>query len=411
MTRGPWGRWGFATAATCIAFAGATGTAMAQDIAAPPPPAPAAEPAPEPPPPPVETPAPPPPAETPAPAPVVAANETPAPAPAPPPATAAQEPEAGPDEEEPEAPGPGPDDEKPDPPAHGPQGERPAEERDPVDPPAADPDEDFCVTPTNEDGTCLKASSCDIFGTGADDWLVGESGREVICGLGGDDWIYGGDGDDVLVGGDGNDALDGQRGTDCLIGGDGDDRSAPERDIGVGVGELVEAESTGSPDQLTVDADGKCVKKEVATTQAAPPLRAADAATTGSVIANLSTSEASDRVVLFVEERRSVKRAGRRGSVSLAVVKADARGAVPLRLACRGGEASATVVIVDRRRRRLSKPFRLECGDARTFPLAELKLNKRGRRAIRRGAVRAVLEIRVDGQVSERDIVLERRGG
>jgi TolB protein len=64
---------------------------------------------------------------------------------------------------------------------------------------------------------------CTIWGTAANDLLVGSDGNDVICGLAGDDKLIGLGGNDRLLGGDGNDSLAGGLGHDVLSGGNGDD--------------------------------------------------------------------------------------------------------------------------------------------------------------------------------------------
>lgn len=71
-----------------------------------------------------------------------------------------------------------------------------------------------------------------IFGTDADETLVGQNeddsifgrgGNDAIWGNSGNDSLFGGVGDDSLSGGDGNDSLYGDEGNDLLGGLDGDD--------------------------------------------------------------------------------------------------------------------------------------------------------------------------------------------
>ena len=62
----------------------------------------------------------------------------------------------------------------------------------------------------------------DVYGNG--DYLIGESGADVINGLGGEDYLSGAAGDDVLYGWTGNDTVTGGNGNDILYGEDGDDR-------------------------------------------------------------------------------------------------------------------------------------------------------------------------------------------
>ena len=71
-----------------------------------------------------------------------------------------------------------------------------------------------------------------LFGTQANDSLLGGSGNDSLSGNDGNDYLLGGSGndtligssgDDTLVGGTGNDTLTGGNGNDLLIGGLGDD--------------------------------------------------------------------------------------------------------------------------------------------------------------------------------------------
>ncbi|ANW00269.1 Calx-beta domain-containing protein [Bradyrhizobium icense] len=63
----------------------------------------------------------------------------------------------------------------------------------------------------------------EIFGTDADEDLIGTVRRDKIYGYGGNDRLYGKDGDDILYGGTGNDRLDGGTGADVMYGQAGDD--------------------------------------------------------------------------------------------------------------------------------------------------------------------------------------------
>src|SRR5262245_42173127 len=67
-------------------------------------------------------------------------------------------------------------------------------------------------------------AGCTVWGTAANDVLVGSDANDVICGFGGDDKLIGLAGNDRLLGGDGNDSLAGGLGHDVLIGGNGDVR-------------------------------------------------------------------------------------------------------------------------------------------------------------------------------------------
>ena len=66
-------------------------------------------------------------------------------------------------------------------------------------------------------------SGCTIWGTRANDLLVGTPGRDVICGLEGNDTLIGNGGRDFLFGGAGSDWLAGGLGNDRLYGDHGDD--------------------------------------------------------------------------------------------------------------------------------------------------------------------------------------------
>jgi Ca2+-binding RTX toxin-like protein len=65
---------------------------------------------------------------------------------------------------------------------------------------------------------------CTLWGTAADDLLVGGDGSDTICGEAGNDTLIGGGGNDELFGGDGNDFLAGGPGWDIFNGDAGDDR-------------------------------------------------------------------------------------------------------------------------------------------------------------------------------------------
>lgn len=71
-----------------------------------------------------------------------------------------------------------------------------------------------------------------LFGSAADNQLLGNDGDDTIDGLGGDDTLWGhagedtingGDGDDLIYGGDDDDELNGGAGSDRVYGGDGND--------------------------------------------------------------------------------------------------------------------------------------------------------------------------------------------
>ena len=64
---------------------------------------------------------------------------------------------------------------------------------------------------------------CALWGTSANDLLVGPGGGDTICGLDGNDTLIGGTGDDTLVGGNGDDYLAGGLRHDLLEGGTGND--------------------------------------------------------------------------------------------------------------------------------------------------------------------------------------------
>jgi Ca2+-binding RTX toxin-like protein len=68
-----------------------------------------------------------------------------------------------------------------------------------------------------------------IYGTEADDLLVGDARVEHIFGRGGNDTLRGNDGDDFLYGEQGNDILYGGNGNDVLSGGEGNDKLYGER--------------------------------------------------------------------------------------------------------------------------------------------------------------------------------------
>jgi Ca2+-binding RTX toxin-like protein len=80
--------------------------------------------------------------------------------------------------------------------------------------------------------TAREGMNDDLFGTNAQDILIGRSGNNTIIGYGGndhiegrgdDDILIGGDGDDEIFGGGGNDVIYGDAGNDTIDGGIGDD--------------------------------------------------------------------------------------------------------------------------------------------------------------------------------------------
>ena len=66
---------------------------------------------------------------------------------------------------------------------------------------------------------------CTVYGSIADDVLIGTPGDDLICGLRGNDRIRGLSGNDVILGGDGDDVIVGGSGADWLFGAAGDDRT------------------------------------------------------------------------------------------------------------------------------------------------------------------------------------------
>ena len=71
------------------------------------------------------------------------------------------------------------------------------------------------------DGRALEAV---VFGTDANDQLLGSTAGDVVLGFGGHDAIVSGRGDDVICGAAGNDRIRGGAGSDRVRGGDGNDR-------------------------------------------------------------------------------------------------------------------------------------------------------------------------------------------
>jgi len=62
-----------------------------------------------------------------------------------------------------------------------------------------------------------------IFGTQADETIVGTNMADLIFGFAGDDMIFGGEGNDCIIGGDGDDLIWGNTGDDHIVGGEGND--------------------------------------------------------------------------------------------------------------------------------------------------------------------------------------------
>jgi dipeptidyl aminopeptidase/acylaminoacyl peptidase len=130
-------------------------------------------------------------------------------------------------------------------------------------------------------------AGCTLWGSAANDLLVGGDDKDVICGLGGDDSLIGLGGNDRLFGGDGNDYLAGGTGHDVLSGGEGDDtldaRNGALDGIAGGHG-LDTAIVSGPSDRLNsieqrrVDRDLAVWQQSIADTSNAtsPPVRAFD---------------------------------------------------------------------------------------------------------------------------------------
>ncbi len=85
---------------------------------------------------------------------------------------------------------------------------------------------------TVEPSTLPEEGFNDIFGTLADDFLLGlegadsisgEDGDDVLIGEGGNDFILGGNGSDTILGSAGDDRIQGDQGADVLDGGEGND--------------------------------------------------------------------------------------------------------------------------------------------------------------------------------------------
>jgi hypothetical protein len=81
------------------------------------------------------------------------------------------------------------------------------------------------ATPCAPGGTCVAVSvnnwgpeKCTVFGTKADDLLIGTDENDVICGFGGDDVVNAGSGHDELIGYGGEDILSGGHGNDTIKG-------------------------------------------------------------------------------------------------------------------------------------------------------------------------------------------------
>jgi Ca2+-binding RTX toxin-like protein len=62
-----------------------------------------------------------------------------------------------------------------------------------------------------------------IFGTPADETIVGTDVADLIFAFAGDDMIFGGEGNDCIIGGSGDDLIWGNTGDDHLVGGEGND--------------------------------------------------------------------------------------------------------------------------------------------------------------------------------------------
>jgi serralysin len=96
------------------------------------------------------------------------------------------------------------------------------------------------------EGDTISTDVENIVGGDGNDWLAGNSARNVLYGSRGDDVLYGAGGNDALNGGDGRDRLYGGAGDDGLRGGPGDNGASDRLDGGAhatGYGDLCERES------------------------------------------------------------------------------------------------------------------------------------------------------------------------
>lgn len=83
--------------------------------------------------------------------------------------------------------------------------------------------DDYIVGGRGDDVLAGGQGDDTIFGRGGDDSLEGGRGEDTLYGGAGDDRLEGGHGDDTLLGGSGDDTLEGGQGDDTLVGGRGDD--------------------------------------------------------------------------------------------------------------------------------------------------------------------------------------------
>lgn len=87
-----------------------------------------------------------------------------------------------------------------------------------------------------ENATLLGNLALSVYGSAANNVLVGNGGDNFLLGRGGNDTQLGGGGGDTVLGNDGNDSLDGQAGRDHLEGDNGNDTllGGPGGDVLVG---------------------------------------------------------------------------------------------------------------------------------------------------------------------------------
>jgi hypothetical protein len=252
------------------------------------------------------------------------------------------------------------------------QGDEPPSPPEPEPAPPA-PSYEPCASVHEERGCEVPASYCTILGTDSGDWLKGTTGNDVVCGLGGDDRLVGRDGDDVLVGGDGDDQLTGGDGSDCFVGGPGSDRA----EDGTQSEEAAVEEPPGLDDRFGVVPDGSCRPFDESL-GAIGEIEGASTAGPGGVGAVAAAAGTIDT----------------RAELPVKVLSAIPAGrAVTLRLRCDSGDEAGTVLLSDRRNRRLGAG-RFRC-DGR-FPTVRIKLTRRGRQVLAR-ADRITARVRVEG--------------
>lgn len=267
---------------------------------------------------------------------------------------------------------------------------------------------------TQNDG-CAECGEADNVGADVEA-LVGGAGNDTLTGGAGANTVAGGAGDDALAGADGDDTVDGGSGVDTVDGGAGNDRLAT-RDAAADRLACGAGADDGEADQEdTIAADCESVVRS----EAAP---AADDTGPEGLRPDEPGAEPADEPVPFnlaapvIPRQAAAVTASGVAQVRIAC-PADAgicKGTVTLLLR-KGSQRSEKVQVVAARRRRAAKVGRARFkAEAGTKPIVHVRLNRRGRRRMRRsGRTRCYMRVTTrtaDGKVitTSREITLRAR--